>query len=216
MTDESSLVPADIPPLRGCVDGINIKLVKCGDLREGLKMVHIARACGLKIMLGCMIESSVLISAAVHSGRDARARIESVVRDARSDAFSAEDLSRRLAHFLLENETLVPAAARALADGDVDAFGRAADESQRGAEDLLQNQVPETVRLSQMARELGAVASSAFGAGFGGSVWALVRASDAAAFPAGWRTRYQAVAPPRALARSSFFLTAPGPPATPL
>jgi len=64
MTDESSLVPADIPPLAGCVDGINIKLVKCGGLREGLKMVHIARACGLKIMLGCMIESSVLISAA--------------------------------------------------------------------------------------------------------------------------------------------------------
>jgi L-alanine-DL-glutamate epimerase-like enolase superfamily enzyme len=64
MTDESSLVPQDIPALRGCVDGINIKLVKCGGLREGLKMIHTARACGLKIMLGCMIESSVLISAA--------------------------------------------------------------------------------------------------------------------------------------------------------
>ena len=64
MTDESSLVPGDIPSLAGCVDGINIKLVKCGGLREGLKMIHIARACGLKIMLGCMIESSVLIGAA--------------------------------------------------------------------------------------------------------------------------------------------------------
>lgn len=64
MTDESSLVPEDVPALLGCVDGINIKLVKCGGLREGMKMVHIARACGLKIMLGCMIESSVLISAA--------------------------------------------------------------------------------------------------------------------------------------------------------
>lgn len=64
MTDESSLTPADIPGLAGCVHGINIKLVKCGGVREGLKMVHIARACGLKIMLGCMIESSVLISAA--------------------------------------------------------------------------------------------------------------------------------------------------------
>jgi L-Ala-D/L-Glu epimerase len=64
MTDESSLVPDDIPPLAGCVHGINIKLVKCGGLREGMKMVHIARACGLKIMVGCMIESSVLITAA--------------------------------------------------------------------------------------------------------------------------------------------------------
>ena len=64
MTDESSLTVADIPALKGCVDGINIKLVKCGGLREGMKMIHIARACGLKIMLGCMVESSVLISAA--------------------------------------------------------------------------------------------------------------------------------------------------------
>jgi L-Ala-D/L-Glu epimerase len=66
MTDESSLTPEDIPALRGCVDGINIKLVKCGGLREGLKMAHTARACGLKTMIGCMIESSVLITAAAH------------------------------------------------------------------------------------------------------------------------------------------------------
>jgi L-Ala-D/L-Glu epimerase len=66
MTDESSLTPEDVPALRDCVDGINIKLVKCAGLREGLKMIHIARACGLKIMLGCMIESSVLITAAAH------------------------------------------------------------------------------------------------------------------------------------------------------
>jgi L-Ala-D/L-Glu epimerase len=66
MTDESSLTPEDIPGLLGCVDGINIKLVKCGGLREGLKMAHIARACGMKIMIGCMIESSVLITAAAH------------------------------------------------------------------------------------------------------------------------------------------------------
>jgi L-alanine-DL-glutamate epimerase-like enolase superfamily enzyme len=64
MADESSLTAADVVPLAGCVDAINIKLVKCGGLREAAKMIHIARACGLKIMLGCMIESSVLISAA--------------------------------------------------------------------------------------------------------------------------------------------------------
>jgi L-alanine-DL-glutamate epimerase-like enolase superfamily enzyme len=64
MTDESSLTPEDIPGLWGCVDAINIKLVKCGGLRQALKMIHLARACGLKVMLGCMIESSVLITAA--------------------------------------------------------------------------------------------------------------------------------------------------------
>ena len=53
MTDESSLTPEDIPGLWGCVDGINIKLVKCGGLRQALKMIHLARACGMKIMLGC-------------------------------------------------------------------------------------------------------------------------------------------------------------------
>jgi L-alanine-DL-glutamate epimerase-like enolase superfamily enzyme len=66
MTDESSLTPEDIPGLWGCVDAINIKLVKCGGLRSALKMIHLARGCGLKIMLGCMIESSVLCTAAAH------------------------------------------------------------------------------------------------------------------------------------------------------
>lgn len=63
MADESCRVPADIPPLAGCVDGIVIKLVKCGGMREALAMVHIARALGMKIMIGCMIESSILATA---------------------------------------------------------------------------------------------------------------------------------------------------------
>ncbi|MFH0938118.1 MAG: dipeptide epimerase [Planctomycetota bacterium] len=66
LADESSLTPEDIPDLCGCVDGINIKLIKCGGLREALKMIYIARDCGMKIMIGCMIESSVLITAAAH------------------------------------------------------------------------------------------------------------------------------------------------------
>jgi galactokinase len=156
------------------------------------------------------------LRAAVHAGPDARARLESIIRDARSEAFSPADLEKRLKHFLLENETLVPGAAQALAANDVDAFGRAADESQRGAEDLLANQVPETIALTRVARELGAAAASAFGAGFGGSVWALVRASDAAAFTSRWRSRYQTIAPPRVMARAAFFLTAPGPAASPV
>jgi galactokinase len=156
------------------------------------------------------------LRAAVHAGPDARERLESVIREGRSDAFSPADLGKRLEHFLLENETLVPAAAQALANNDVDAFGRAAEQSQRGAEDLLENQVPETIALTRTARELGAAAASAFGAGFGGSVWALVRASDAAAFASRWRARYQTIAPARVMARAAFFLTAPGPAATPV
>jgi len=62
--DEGVMCAKDIPQYRGIVDGINIKLMKCGGIREALKMIHTARACNLKVMLGCMIESSVGISAA--------------------------------------------------------------------------------------------------------------------------------------------------------
>jgi len=61
--DESCLVAADIGRLAGAVDGINIKLAKCGSLREALRMVHAARALDLQVMAGCMIESSLGISA---------------------------------------------------------------------------------------------------------------------------------------------------------
>jgi L-alanine-DL-glutamate epimerase-like enolase superfamily enzyme len=56
----------DIPRVAGCVDGINIKLMKCGGLHQALKMIHIARAHNLRVMLGCMIESSLSITAAAH------------------------------------------------------------------------------------------------------------------------------------------------------
>lgn len=66
IADESCLIAADIPRLVGKVNGINIKLAKCGSLREALRMVTVARAHGLMVMIGCMIESSLGISAAAH------------------------------------------------------------------------------------------------------------------------------------------------------
>ncbi len=64
--DEDSKSLADLARLYGCVDGINIKLVKCGGIREAVRMIHAARALDMKIMIGCMIESSVLATAAAH------------------------------------------------------------------------------------------------------------------------------------------------------
>jgi len=64
--DESVMVSSDVPRLAGAVDGINIKLMKCGGVSEALRMIHTARAVGLKVMIGCMIESSIAISAAAH------------------------------------------------------------------------------------------------------------------------------------------------------
>lgn len=66
ITDESSVVPEDVPALAGCVAGINIKLMKCGGISRALEMIHIARSLGMKIMLGCMLETSVAITAAAH------------------------------------------------------------------------------------------------------------------------------------------------------
>jgi L-alanine-DL-glutamate epimerase-like enolase superfamily enzyme len=66
IADESCLVATDIPKLVGVVDGINIKLAKCGGIREALKMIATARAHGMLVMAGCMIETSLGISAAAH------------------------------------------------------------------------------------------------------------------------------------------------------
>jgi L-Ala-D/L-Glu epimerase len=65
VADESCRVATDIPPLAGAVDGVNIKLAKCGSLREALRMVHVARAHGMKVMLGCMVETTLGIAAAL-------------------------------------------------------------------------------------------------------------------------------------------------------
>jgi L-Ala-D/L-Glu epimerase len=65
IADESCEVASDVGRLYGAVDGVNIKLAKCGSLREAVRIVHAARALGMEVMLGCMIESTLGIAAAV-------------------------------------------------------------------------------------------------------------------------------------------------------
>jgi L-Ala-D/L-Glu epimerase len=64
--DEACLHPRDIPRLAGAYDGVNIKLMKCGGVQEAFRMIQVARSLGLKVMLGCMIESSIGVTAAAH------------------------------------------------------------------------------------------------------------------------------------------------------
>ncbi len=64
--DESALGPHDIPRLAGAFDGINIKLQKAGGLRAARRLIDAARGAGLKVMIGCMIETSIGITAAAH------------------------------------------------------------------------------------------------------------------------------------------------------
>lgn len=133
--------------------------------------------------------------------------------DAASDReFTADHLRARLEQFYEETFVLVSGAAEALLRGDIGAFGAIVDRSQAGAERALENQIAETVRLQRIAREMGADAASAFGAGFGGSVWAMIATADADRFALRWRERYlraHAAASHRAL----FFTTNPAPPA---
>ncbi|HEX9938653.1 MAG TPA: dipeptide epimerase [Longimicrobium sp.] len=65
IADESCKTAADVAKLAGVVDGVNIKLAKCGSLREAIRIVHAARAHGMSVMIGCMVESTLGIAAAV-------------------------------------------------------------------------------------------------------------------------------------------------------
>ncbi len=66
IADESVQQAGDILALSGGADGINIKLTKAGGLREARRMITLARTLGMKVMLGCSVESSVGITAAAH------------------------------------------------------------------------------------------------------------------------------------------------------
>lgn len=64
--DESCLVAGDVPGLAPLAHGVNLKLAKCGGPREALRAIHAARACGLRVMLGCMVESTLGVAPAMH------------------------------------------------------------------------------------------------------------------------------------------------------
>jgi L-alanine-DL-glutamate epimerase-like enolase superfamily enzyme len=66
IADESCATAEDIPRLAGCVDGVNVKLMKCGGLRAARRVIEVAKAHHLRVMCGCLIESSLAISAASH------------------------------------------------------------------------------------------------------------------------------------------------------
>jgi len=123
-----------------------------------------------------------------------------------------EDLPGRFEQFFREDQQIIPAVADALARGDLAAIGELADASHLAAAKGLQNQIPETNFLQRCARQCGAIAASYFGAGFGGSVWAMVDRAQAGQFIRNWRERYIEEFRARA-GRCEFFATRPGPPA---
>ena len=150
------------------------------------------------------------LAAVLASGPTAAGDLSRIVRTAMPEGAQADALLARLNHFIEENGQILPAAGDALARGDWGALGDLVDRSQHAAERLLGNQVPETSRLARIARQCGAVAASAFGAGFGGSVWALVETGRTGSFLRDWAAAYWLEFPQHA-ATSSFFVAGAGP-----
>ena len=137
--------------------------------------------------------------------------MRAVLRAARHPRFGAQELGERFEQFVTEVTEIIPATARALEDGELARVGELVAQSQRWAEEGLRNQTEETRWLVRAIRN-DAVAASAFGAGFGGSVWALVPDERVDALMRSWRDRYLSAFPQHA-ARAEFFATTGGPPA---
>jgi galactokinase len=144
----------------------------------------------------------------LHSGPGAAERLRQLIAAQQEGPFSPAELRDRLEHFIAENEEIALPAGAALGEGDLERFGRLVDRSQTLTETLLGNQVPQTATLARLARESGAAAASAFGAGFGGSVWALVAEAGAGAFLERWAKGYADAFPAHA---GTFFLSQAGP-----
>lgn len=130
-------------------------------------------------------------------------------------AAQTPSLVSRLDQFNDECTRIIPGVVAALTRGDFAAVAPLILESQRLAEEVLENQVPETVHLVRAAERLGATAASAFGAGFGGSVWGLVPLKEATRFRAAWLDDYLQHFPQHR-SRADAFLSAPGPAAAEL
>ncbi|HET9741119.1 MAG TPA: galactokinase family protein [Terriglobales bacterium] len=146
------------------------------------------------------------LAAAVDSCIGAREQIRDLILESPGDP---KALLARFEHFLRESYELVPEAGNALSLRDWARFGELAAQSQEAAECLLGNQIPETSFLARSARECGAYAASAFGAGFGGSVWALVPSGIMNQFVQSWGEAYRRKFPD--YDRAAFFETGAGP-----
>jgi galactokinase len=150
------------------------------------------------------------LGSAAASSPGAADQIRGLLRRSPDSDVSATFLRARFDQFFAETYEVVLAAGDALERCDWDQFGKLVDVSQSYAEKLLENQVPETSFLARSARELGAIAASTFGAGFGGSVWALVKTRNCHNFLEQWSSRYGDQFPE--LVSATFFLSQIGPP----
>jgi galactokinase len=183
---------------------------KTGGVRDAYN--RLSRAAGA--VWECWREATgrqdVNLFAAATSSADAPQRMREILDSSTRSDFSAAVLRDRFDQFFSEAVEVVPQAAEAIARRQEKTLGLLVDRSQALAEQLLRNQIPQTVALARSARAMGAIAASAFGGGFGGSVWALVPAADSSRFRSKWAAAYLRAFPDSA-GQAVFFETRPGP-----
>ncbi len=185
---------------------------KTGDARDRYNRLSLAAKAILELWNRSARREDANLLAAATGAPGAPERIRNLLRviPVTGESFTPEFLTGRFDQFLEESMVLVPAVADWLAKDVVVPIGPLVDRSQELAETCLGNQIPETVSLQRSARSLGAAAASAFGGGFGGSVWAIVKSDEADGFRKRWGESYSA-AFPNPTGRSRFFSTRPGP-----
>jgi galactokinase len=186
-----------------------VMAAKTGAALERYNRVSRRLTAGLDAWRAATGRSDASMGAAIASSPDAQELIREILNTVSNAGYSRESLIQRFDQFIAESNEIIPAAGDALARSDLAEFGRLVALSQRGAERALENQVAETIALVQQATELGALAASAFGAGFGGSVWALINSSPEE-FRDRWKAQYTAAFPERA-SQAEFFVTRAGP-----
>ena len=150
------------------------------------------------------------LAAAIASSPDAPDRLTQILGDARHGSFAPAELLDRFGQFLEESERIIPAVPDVLDESSLARFGELVDRSQSRGVGRLRNQVPETVHPAATARRFGAAAASAFGAGFGGSVWALVGRERVEPFLDEWAADYVQAFPERT-DDAGFFTVRAGP-----
>jgi galactokinase len=166
---------------------------KTGEARDSYNSLSLAVRTLLEIW-NAHEAAAPSLYAAVTSSPDAAARLRTRLHQ--HPAAASLDLTARLTQFTNE-DARVADAVRAMREGDAGRLATLAQESHHDAEQLLRNQTPETSALVEIARHLGAFAASSFGAGFGGSVWALVAREKATSLLSRWLSEYRSRFPGR-------------------
>ena len=188
-----------------------VRATKTGNARSDYNRAADATRALVKAWNAATGRSDTTLAEALASGPHAASTL---AREAEGGVgeFAGDYLGPRLAQYREEVDVIVPGVGDAIRDRDFARLGELVDRSQALAESALHNQVPETIHLARSARELGAAAASAFGAGFGGAVWAMVPVESAGDFLGAWRTSFEGAFPDRATT-AKWLLTKPGPPA---